>query len=415
MMTSRERVLTAIAHKEPDRVPIDLGGTRVSGFVAVAYHHFRRYCGLREGKVRIFDVFAQLCETEQEILERFHIDVLDASRTLPPVPQDLPDAAAWKAFDLLDLTVTPPEPVPAEIQTSKDIRPDGEGGHLLYDEAGVLIGIKPHNSLYFYAQNPPLANAQTARDIERLWPLKLPSKEQLQLLRASARYLRENTDKAITLPFGGKILEGGQGLRGWEQFMMDLALGEPLLDALLGRLVDHYLEALQLVLNAAGEFIDIIQMVDDMGTQDACQVSPRTYRERLFPCHQTLYRAARDHPSHPHLFLHSCGGIAPLIPYLIEAGVEILNPVQTSATGMDPVKLKQEFGNDITFWGGGCETQNTLPTGTPEQVTDEVKRRIEIFAPGGGFVFNQIQTIQAEVPPENVAAMLAAAYDFGNY
>ncbi len=406
MMTSRERVLAAIAHKEPDRTPIDFGSMRSTGIMAVAYHHLREYMGVAGETIRIYDVGQQLAEPEAEILERFQVDVLDVVRTRQPAH---PDGGEWQPFDLVDLLQLPHEHIPAEVPASFKFQPDGEGGLAMMNEDGQIQAKKPKDSFYFDPVLHPLAEAETTSDIERLWPAHSPSQEELDKLRDRAKYLRENTDKALLLGFGGNILEAGQGLRGWEQFMIDLAMGESFTEYLLDKMAEQSVENLTRVLDTVGPYIDVIQMGDDLGTQAAPQVSPATYNEKLFPRHKKIYQVVHAHPTDVHVFLHSCGCIRPYIPKLIEAGVEILNPVQTSATGMDPSELKNEFGKDLTFWGGGCETQSTLPNGTPEQVTEEVKRRMEIFAPGGGFVFNQIHNIQAGIPPENVCAMFAAA------
>jgi uroporphyrinogen decarboxylase len=209
--------------------------------------------------------------------------------------------------------------------------------------------------------------------------------------------------------FGGSILEAGQGLRGWEQFMIDLAQGGPFLEALLEKLTEFHLANLARYLDAVGPCIQIIVMVDDLGTQHGLQISPQMYRRWIKPCHTRIYGYVHQHYPQIYVFLHSCGSIYPLIPDLIEAGVQILNPVQISAAGMDPVRLKREFGAHLTFWGGGCDTQHTLPCGTPAEVVAEVKRLLDIFAPGGGYVFNQVHNIQADVPPENIVAMLETA------
>jgi len=206
--------------------------------------------------------------------------------------------------------------------------------------------------------------------------------------------------------FGGNILEYGQTLRGWEKFMMDLALNQRFAEDLMDKLVEVHLKNLEVYLQAVGDYIQIIQMGDDLGTQNAPQISPDMYRELIKPRHKNIYQYVKKH-SQLFLFLHSCGAIYELIPDLIDAGVEILNPVQTSAKNMDPEKLKIEFGDKITFWGGGVDTQHVLPEGTPDEIAAQVKERIRIFAPGGGFVFTPVHNIQANVPPEN----MVAAYD----
>ena len=412
-MTSRERVLAAIAHKEPDRVPIDFGGMPSTGIMAVAYHHLKKYLGTPDSKVRVYDVGQQLAEPEEPILERFHVDVLDARRSLPP---SRPGGEAWRPYELLDLTVTPTQVISAETPPDMRLETDDEGGLLMLDKQGRAVARKAKTSLYFNGWAPPiLGEAETVGDLEKMWPYEPPSKETLDDLRARCRYMHENTDRAIMLGFGGNILESGQGLRGWEQFMIDLALGERFVDVLLDTMEERWIANLQLVLDACGEYIDLIQMGDDLGTQEACQVSPATYHRMIYPHHKKIYQTIHDHPAAVRVFLHSCGSIEPLIADLIDAGVEALNPVQTSAAGMDPQHLKRTYGKDLTFWGGGCETQSTLPNGTPDQVREEVKQRLGIFAPGGGYVFNMVHNIQANIPPENVEAMFDAAIEFGVY
>jgi uroporphyrinogen decarboxylase len=192
-----------------------------------------------------------------------------------------------------------------------------------------------------------------------------------------------------------------------DQFFIDLAADRPKALALLDKLVESHLAGLARFLPAVDGVVDIIQMGDDLGTQNALEISPRMYREVFKPRHKALFDYIKKN-SDLKIFLHSCGAISDVLADLIEIGVDIINPVQTSAAGMEPARLKRDFGGDITFWGGGCDTQRVLPQGTPEEVSDHVKERIEIFAPGGGFVFTQVHNIMPHVPPGNVAAMVEA-------
>jgi uroporphyrinogen decarboxylase len=196
--------------------------------------------------------------------------------------------------------------------------------------------------------------------------------------------------------------------------MIDLALRPDFVDYLLDLLLERLIENVQLYIDAVGDYVQLINVGGDLGTQSGPQVSTAMY-ERFIQPRQTKFWGHIHEHSDMYIFMHCCGGIYPLIPGLIEAGLDVLNPVQTSAVGMDPVRLKREFGDRLVFWGGGCDTQDILGNASPEVIREHVRDRIEIFAPGGGFVFNQIHNIQVNVPPENVVAMFDAAYEFGTY
>jgi uroporphyrinogen decarboxylase len=182
----------------------------------------------------------------------------------------------------------------------------------------------------------------------------------------------------------------------------------------LDLLLEGYLVNVKRYVEAVGDYVQLINVGGDLGTQNGPQLSPAMYQRFIQP-RQAKFWAYIHEISDMYVFLHSCGGIYPLIPGLIAAGVDVLNPVQTSAAGMDPVRLKREFGEHLVFWGGGCDTQSILGNASPQEVREHVHERIRIFAPGGGFVFNQIHNIQVDVPPENIIAMLDAAYEFGAY
>jgi uroporphyrinogen decarboxylase len=192
---------------------------------------------------------------------------------------------------------------------------------------------------------------------------------------------------------------------------MDLAADPAEAERLLDKLVEIHLEGLSKLLPAVGDYVDLIQLGDDLGMQQGPFFSPELFRKVFKPRYRTITRHIRRLKPHIKIFLHCCGGVYPLIHDLIEAGFEVLNPVQIAAKDMEPAKLKREFGKDITFWGGGCDTQTVLPCATPQQIRDHVRRNIDAFAPGGGFVFCQVHNILAEVPPENVVAMYEAAME----
>ena len=226
-------------------------------------------------------------------------------------------------------------------------------------------------------------------------------------LRAKAKKLYEETNYAIMIGFGGNIFETGQFLYRTDEFLMNLITERKEMEKMLDKLIEIYLSLLEPLLKAISPYIQIIQMGDDLGMQTGPMLSPKLYHEVFFPRHKELYQYIKKN-SDLYVFLHSCGAVSEFIPDLIEAGVDILNPVQISAEGMEPARLKKEFGKDIVFWGGGVDTQHTLFNGSPNQVKDEVKRNTEIFMKDGGFVFNQVHNILAGVPPENIIAMYEA-------
>lgn len=298
-----------------------------------------------------------------------------------------------------------------------------QGGWLVRAPDGQAIGAMPAGAFYLSQKIFPLQDWDgDLAVLEKLpdlmskvtWsalptaPFHKPlAGEHLADIRRKARELYETTDYAIMAGFGGNLLEWGEYLCRFDQFLVDLAENRRKAEALLDKLVGMHLENLERFLDAVEGYVQIIQMGDDLGGQLATIISPKLYREVFKPRQKLIFERIRRRPG-LHLFLHSCGAIAGILPDLIEAGVEIINPVQTSARGMDPAALKREFGKDLTFWGGGCDTQHVLPEATPDEVRRHVKERVEIFAPGGGFVFCQIHNILPNVPPDNIAEMYAA-------
>ncbi len=196
-------------------------------------------------------------------------------------------------------------------------------------------------------------------------------------------------------------------MRGYEQFMVDLLIDEPLVRGLLDRLHASYMQRAETFLKTMADSIDVVFLTDDLGTQNAPLLNPKTYRKLIKPYWAELIALIKQY--NKKTLMHSCGAVSQFIPDLIEMGVDAVNPVQITAAGMEPAHLKKEFGNDIAFWGGGISTQGVLDRGTVQQVTDEVKRNVEIFAPGGGFVFTQVHNIQYNVPPENIVAAYQTA------
>lgn len=402
-MNHRQRVLTSLRHEEPDRVPLDLGGTVDSTIMAVAYRRLREHLGLRPGWTRVADVYQHTALVEEDVRRALGVDVLLAGD----------EPTRWRAGTLPDGS---PAEFPAKFQPQRQV----DGSQVVFDKRGNVVLKMPEGGHYFDPVHSPLADATSIADIDAhmdaIESYDRPSHldKQYEDLAQKAKALRRETDYLLVGFFGGHIFQAGQSLRGWATFLLDLLENPAFAEALMDRLVEANVRRFERYAATVGPYVDVIQFEDDLGMQDRPLLRPELYRERVKPYHARLFRFVKSRCD-ACLLLHTDGAVAPFIPDFIEMGVDILNPVQVSAAGMDPVALKRDYGRDIAFWGGGCESQRVLPFGTPQEVADEVKRRIDQLAPGGGFVFAPIHNIQSEVPPENVVAMYETARAYGVY
>ncbi|MCX6631025.1 MAG: hypothetical protein NTW28_25715 [Candidatus Solibacter sp.] len=403
-MTSRERILAALNHREPDRVPLDFSGHRSSGIAPLAYLLLRRALGLKEVPLRVYDPIQQLAIVDEDVLDLLGVDTVELGRGFA-----LSDAD-WADWVL-------PDGTPCRMPVWA-IPERGNGEWLLRAPDGLSLGRMPDGAMYFDQCHWPLLESGDQRPLddamrECLWTAVAsppgPLAPDGATLAAGARRLRGSTSRAILALFGGNLLEMGQFLYRMDRFMEMLA-GEPLrVHAFLDRLLEMHLANLERFLAAVGPFIDVIVFGDDLGGQNGPLLSPRMYREFFKPRHSLLWRRAKE-LADVKVMLHCCGGVRPLLPDLIEAGLDAINPVQISCRGMDAAGLKRDFGRDLAFWGGGCDTQRVLPFGDSEAVREHVAQQVRIFAPGGGFVFQQVHNIQANVPPENILAMFGAVH-----
>jgi len=400
-MTHRERIIASLNHKQPDRTCIDLSGHRSSSMSAIAYRKLREHLGLPKRDIRVFDVIQQLAVIDKDVLDLFDVDTVQLGAGFAL------DDAMWKDWTLTDGT---PAKIPVWVNP---IRRDG--AWLLESSKGTVIARMPDGALYFEQCYWPLlecdhpSKVQAAMDDECPWTSVAvpPGPVSREELIKGAKALRASTDRAIIGAVGGKLFELGQALYGPEEFLAMLA-GEPeRAHRFLDTVTEIHLSRIRNFMDAVGEYIDIVSFADDLGMQSGPQISPSMYREFFKPRHEAMYKGVKE-MADVKVLLHSCGSIRAFLPDLIQAGVDAVNPVQISCAGMDAADLKKDFGKDITFWGGGCDTGRILHQSTPKEVAEHVRKQVEILSPGGGFVFQQVHNILSNVPPENIVAMFEA-------
>lgn len=384
-MNRRQRLLTTLRHQEPDRVPIDLGGTDVSSICKGAYIDLMRWLGRDPEPISIVNLIEQLPELEAEFLDEvIHADVRQI-REDPP--------ANW----------------------SLEIREVGSY-YEFENEFGIGLRMPKEEGHYFDLVSHPLK--ELTRDSLRgyVWPDPADPSRWSEVGQR-ARELYETTDYGLVVGaiFGGGPFEFGQYLRGMENFLLDLLVSPRFADALMERITDFLSEAYTCMLKEVGAYIQVVMICDDLATQQGPMISPEMYRTRIKPLQARLIETIKAHTDAAVMY-HGCGATREFLPDFIEIGVDIFNPVQVGAAGLeDTAALKREFGNDLVFWGGSCENQRVLPFGTVEQVQEETRRRLDDLAPGGGFVFSPIHNIQDFVPPENIMAMFEVVHEYGVY
>ena len=399
-LSSRRRVADALAHKQTDRVPMDLGGTLWTGLAGVAYANLRKALGLPTRIVKLNNVPCQLAELDDDVCQALGVDIQAVREPIP----------GWQKDVLTDGTE-------CLIGEEHNIRTLEDGTRAACDAQGNVGSVMPPGGFYF--DKPPgwrasLAQATTVKEVEKIPAFQIPVGEfDRQAVREQARHLWEQTDYFVTFDFYTSIFEKTWEYRGMAEFLMDLACEEKIADCLLEQILQREIEVMGPKLESCKGYVQAITVSDDMATQTGLMFSPQAYRRFIKPRQKRLYEFMKSICDVP-LLLHSCGNVYDLIPDLIEIGVDALNPVQVACPDMaDTGRLKREFGKDMVFWGGGCDTQKILPTGSPHQVREEVRRRVGDLSAGGGFIFAAVHDIQADTPPENIIAMFEAAREFG--
>lgn len=388
--TGRDRLLAALNHQEPDRVPYDLGSTQVTGIHEVAYREVRACLGLPPVEPTLCDEVQGLALPDRDLLDAVGAD----TRGLFPLNSHNDNVRG---------------------RAQLEPKGDGEQVEAFVDEWGITQH-RPHpDGLYFTAVKHPLEGAITVDDVARFpWPDTGDPRRIAGLRELAEGYRAEGRAVVIKGVLAG-IFEMAQRVRGMAPLMMDMASDEALAGALLDKMVELKLAFWEMALPQLRDVVDVVSEADDYGTQVSQLISPRMFRRLMKPRLAVLFGRIHQLAPDAKLFFHSCGNVRPLLPDFIEIGVDILNPVHVRATGMDPLSLKRDFGKEIVFWGGGVDTQDVLPHGTPAEVKDDARRNIEALAPGGGFVFNTVHNIQADVPAQNVLAMWEALREYGAY
>jgi len=377
---SVDRIVDALNHREPQGIPFDLGGTKVTGIHVHAYRRLmEKLLGESPDQIPLVHFNQQLAKVDGRLLDAFKVDTAGV------------------------FTSTPPGKPPEKKENADYLE--------YWDEWGIGWRMPRRHGLYYDMFYHPLADRLD--DLAQYpWPdgtdpLRFQGVKE-EVIAASER------GKAVIL--GGicaGIFEMGLWLRGFENFLTDLALNPSAACGLMDRILEVKLSYWDAVLEIVGDHVLVVQEADDIGTQTSSLISLEMYRKLVKPRHKRLFQFIKKKTAGKvKIFFHSCGSIAKFIPDFIDSGVDILNPIQVSTEDMETSRLKKAFGDSIVFWGGGVDTQRILPHGNPEEVKDEVRRRIDDLAPGGGFVFAAVHNIQADVPPENVIAMVEALDEY---
>jgi len=370
-MTPRERIRKALTHKEPDKIPFDLG-SRSSAIEEQAYKDLLSYLNIAKPVTCFLRAHADIHE---EIMKKFSID----TKWIRNVPE-----SSWKK----------------------------EGGDTLYIDKWNVPWRKRHDSYYFELDTCPLEKQKQTDILNAEWP-ELITSDMIQKMEKQSVSLYSETDYFLASDIiGAGIFERAWYLRGYEKFLMEIMLEKDFAHKFFRKILKHQQEAYSLLLERIGKYIECVWITDDVATQDSLMFSPEIYREMIKPYQKELIKFIQERGVE--VIFHSCGAVTELIPDFIEMGAHILHPVQISARGIDTEKLKKEFGKDLVFWGGGCDIE-ILQNGSKQQVIDEVKKRIHDLRAEGGFVFTPTHCIQPGTPPENIIAMIETLNTDGLY
>ena len=396
-LSSRERVLAAVNLKEPDRVPVDLGGSRVTSVDPNSYVHLRERLGLEGALPRVMDVWQMLAWVELPVVEALGVDVLPVPRLIQDFGMRIDDWLPWQMDD----------GTPVQMPGNFEPVTEEDGSQSLFLD-GELVARKCPASPYFdrmieFKVYDPLPPVET-------FHLPVFTDEDLEWRRSWAEILRAETDKALVGGFGPILGRWGS----YQEWMYTIAADPDYVLAFYERKIENLLTNAELYAQAVGDNVDVVWWGEDFGTQRGLMISPQMFDEMVAPYYKRLFDWVHENTSWK-VFFHCCGAIQPIIGTLVDCGVDILNPVQTTAAGMDPAQLKAEYGDRLAFWGGGIETQTVLPFGSKKEIREQVRERIQTFGPGGGFIFAATHNIHHDAPIDNLLAMFEAVREFGEY
>jgi hypothetical protein len=420
-MNSRERLHLALNHQQPDRLPLDLGGSAVTGMHASSVYLLRQALQLDPPgtPVKVIEPYQVLGEIAPDLQAALGVDVvqLASPRTMFGFPNE-----GWKPWTLFDGT-------PVLVPDGFNTLPEPDGDILMYPEGDRTVppsGHMPAGGYYFdsLVRQPPIDEDRLdpQDNLEEFTPI---SEADLAYFEQQADRLYTQTDKAILANFGGTAfgdialvpapwLKHPRGIRDIAEWYMSTVSRRDYVYQVFERQCEIALQNLARIAARVGDRVSVVFLTGtDFGAQSGSFISPKTYRDLYLPFQKQLNDWVHRNTTWK-TFIHSCGSVINLIPDFVAAGFDILNPVQTSAAGMDPHTLKARFGDQLTFWGGGVDTQQVLPFGTPDQIRQQVRERIQLFGAGGGFVFNTIHNVQARIPAENLLALYQAFQEFAS-
>jgi uroporphyrinogen-III decarboxylase len=423
MLTSRERIQKALNHEEPDRIPLDLGGCGQTGMHVSTVYRLRQALGLDAPgtPIKVIEPYQMLGEIKLDLIEAVGGDVvsLGGSTTLFGYKSE-----NWKPWTFHDGT---PLLVPEAFNTE----PEPDGSLLMYaggDKSYPAAGKMPAGGWYFdsIVRQEGEIDDDKLNVEDNLEEFSVVTDDELERLARESKHLYQETDKALMFVLGGAafgdialvpgmMLKNPKGIRDIAEWYMSTVIRRDYIYEVFDRQSQIVLQNLPRLYEALGDRVTAIWISGtDFGGQNGPLISEHAFCDLYQPFYRRVNDWLREHTTWKR-FIHCCGSIMPLIPHMIDAGFEVFNPVQTSATNMSPVDLKAKFGDRITFWGGGVDTQHTLPFGTPDEVRAQVRERMRIFGKGGGFVFNPIHNVQAGVPVENLLAMYETVREHGSY